>query len=69
MITGVTKGYEYKMRLVYAHFPININIHGGWRMRPLRKRARQLTTVPCHLPGTYQASDLQAQPPPPGRHA
>jgi large subunit ribosomal protein L9e len=30
MITGVTKGYEYKMRLVYAHFPININIEGGW---------------------------------------
>eukprot|EP00698_Gefionella_okellyi_P021903 TRINITY_DN7180_c0_g1_i1.p1 TRINITY_DN7180_c0_g1~~TRINITY_DN7180_c0_g1_i1.p1 ORF type:complete len:190 (+),score=40.58 TRINITY_DN7180_c0_g1_i1:52-621(+) len=26
MITGVTKGYRYKMRLVYAHFPININI-------------------------------------------
>ncbi|KAK2077447.1 60S ribosomal protein L9 [Prototheca wickerhamii] len=26
LITGVTKGYEYKMRLVYAHFPININI-------------------------------------------
>jgi len=28
MITGVTKGYEYKMRCVYAHFPININIEG-----------------------------------------
>ncbi len=28
MITGVTKGFEYKMRLVYAHFPININIEG-----------------------------------------
>jgi len=26
MITGVLKGYEYKMRLVYAHFPINVNI-------------------------------------------
>jgi large subunit ribosomal protein L9e len=23
MITGVTKGYEYKMRFVYNHFPIN----------------------------------------------
>merc|ERR1712182_107995 len=26
MITGVTKGFKYKMRLVYAHFPINLTL-------------------------------------------
>ncbi|KNC54548.1 uncharacterized protein AMSG_10397 [Thecamonas trahens ATCC 50062] len=26
MIVGVTQGYRYKMRLVYAHFPINTSI-------------------------------------------
>ncbi|CAO3613978.1 unnamed protein product [Cunninghamella blakesleeana] len=29
MIVGVTKGYQYKMRYVYAHFPINVIIQDG----------------------------------------
>ncbi|GAB2284980.1 60S ribosomal protein L9B [Dionaea muscipula] len=29
LITGVTKGYRYKMRMVYAHFPINASITSG----------------------------------------
>ncbi|MCX9012951.1 MAG: 50S ribosomal protein L6 [Candidatus Methanoperedens sp.] len=29
MITGVTKGYEYKMKMVYAHFPIQLKTEGN----------------------------------------
>eukprot|EP01115_Flamella_aegyptia_P011555 TRINITY_DN54656_c0_g1_i1.p1 TRINITY_DN54656_c0_g1~~TRINITY_DN54656_c0_g1_i1.p1 ORF type:complete len:191 (-),score=64.59 TRINITY_DN54656_c0_g1_i1:50-622(-) len=36
LITGVTKGYEYKMRLVYAHFPINVNIADNGKVLEIR---------------------------------
>jgi len=36
MIVGVTKGYQYKMRYVYAHFPINVNISDNGREVEIR---------------------------------
>ncbi|KAI8457027.1 ribosomal protein L6, alpha-beta domain-containing protein [Phakopsora pachyrhizi] len=47
MITGVTKGFLYKMRAVYAHFPINIIISDDARSVEIRnflgeKRVRQV---------------------------
>ena len=47
MITGVTKGYQYKMRLVYAHFPINVNIEKNGSLVEIRnflgeKRVRSI---------------------------
>jgi len=29
MITGVSKGYEYKMKTVYSHFPIQVKTEGN----------------------------------------
>lgn len=36
MITGVTKGFQYKMKLVYAHFPINPVIAGDGKAVEIR---------------------------------
>jgi len=29
MITGVTKGFTYKLKIVYSHFPISVKIEGN----------------------------------------
>merc|ERR1711894_66429 len=36
MIIGVTKGYQYKMRAVYAHFPINCAISENYTLVEVR---------------------------------
>jgi len=51
LVTGVTKGFEYKMRLVYAHFPININIVEDGKVVEIRnflgeKRVRVAKMLP-----------------------
>ncbi|KDD76473.1 hypothetical protein H632_c214p3 [Helicosporidium sp. ATCC 50920] len=51
LIVGVTKGFEYKMRMVYAHFPININIDSTGAKVEIRnflgeKRVRVVNMLP-----------------------
>ncbi|MBA3044725.1 MAG: 50S ribosomal protein L6 [Candidatus Thermoplasmatota archaeon] len=29
MFTGVTKGFEYRMKIVYSHFPVKANVKGN----------------------------------------
>ena len=35
-MTGVTKGFEYKMRFGYSHFPINVSITNGAKRVEIR---------------------------------
>jgi Ribosomal protein L6 len=44
MVTGVTKGFQYKMRYVYAHFPINVIINDGGKEVEIRNFLGQKVT-------------------------
>ncbi|KAJ2720924.1 60S ribosomal protein L9B [Coemansia sp. Benny D115] len=51
LIKGVTKGYEYKMRFVYAHFPISVKINNDERSVEIRnflgeKHVRKVFLLP-----------------------
>merc|ERR1711893_399433 len=61
MIKGVTKGYKYKMRSVYAHFPINIAIsEGNTKVEVRNFLGEKYTRIVTMLPGvTCEASKAQ----------
>ncbi|CAJ1382688.1 unnamed protein product, partial [Effrenium voratum] len=52
LFEGVTKKFEYKMRLVYAHFPINVNIINGGKTIEIRNFLGEKVVRTVHmLPG------------------
>eukprot|EP00434_Breviolum_minutum_P028092 symbB.v1.2.024850.t1/scaffold2376.1/size80753/5 len=52
LFDGVTKKFEYKMRLVYAHFPINTNIVNGGKTVEIRNFLGEKVVRTVHmLPG------------------
>merc|ERR1711915_88103 len=73
MITGVTKGYQYKMRAVYAHFPINCAISENHQLVEVRnflgekfvRKVRMHEGVTCKNSGNkdelvVEGNDLEA---------
>ncbi len=61
MIKGVTMGYEYKMRMVYAHFPINVNLEDSERTVAIRNFLGEKKVMKVNLlPGMFS----RCRPPP-----
>ena len=53
LITGVTKGYRYKMRFVYAHFPINASITNSNKSIEIRNFLGEKKVPPLSLPSLF----------------
>ncbi|GFP84692.1 60S ribosomal protein l9, partial [Phtheirospermum japonicum] len=68
LINGVTKGYRYKMRFVYAHFPINASITNNGTAIEIRnflgeKKAPALHLIPKATPSSSGQPELAAEQP------
>mmetsp|Transcript_18293 Transcript_18293/g.27409 ORF Transcript_18293/g.27409 Transcript_18293/m.27409 type:complete len:190 (-) Transcript_18293:73-642(-) len=50
MFTGLKRGYQYKMRLVYNHFPIQASLEDGGTRVEIRNFVGQKMTKICKLP-------------------
>ncbi|KAJ3329001.1 hypothetical protein HDU76_008858 [Blyttiomyces sp. JEL0837] len=61
MITGVQKGYEYKMRFVYAHFPINVIIGDGGKNVEVRNFVGQKVIMRVSMLDGVTVSQSAAQ--------
>ncbi|TVY50117.1 60S ribosomal protein [Lachnellula occidentalis] len=48
LIIGVTKGFKYKMRYVYAHFPINVNVEKNGETGLFEVEIRYVYTTTQH---------------------
>lgn len=69
MITGVTKGFRYKIKAVYAHFPINVIVNDAGKSVEIRNflgekvsgnydlgRGRASAASGCHLHKIWESS-------------
>jgi len=61
MITGVTKGFQYKMRAVYAHFPINCIIQDDGRLLEIRNFLGEKTVRHVNMLDGVVVSESKAQ--------
>jgi len=61
MITGVTKGFLYKMRAVYAHFPINCIIQESGHKLEIRNFLGEKTVRHVDMLGGVTVAESKAQ--------
>ncbi|KAF9451673.1 ribosomal protein L6 [Macrolepiota fuliginosa MF-IS2] len=61
MVTGVTKGFQYKMRAVYAHFPINCIIQDGGNAVEIRNFLGEKTVRHVNMLDGVTISESKAQ--------
>jgi len=61
MVIGVTKGFQYKMRAVYAHFPINVIIQDEGKAVEIRNFLGEKLVRHVKMLGGVEVSESKAQ--------